>query len=112
MSKPSEHPIESSIEFATLPEADAVPLAYPVPFRFERSQAPRYGLTNASLERLTGVTFALLGAGTMPLQVPLSMPPGTTAWIPIRRGDLARSTLLVVRWFRANGDEYLWRTSF
>lgn len=105
-------PVEPSSEPAIAPEADAVPLAYPVPFRFDRSRAPRYGLTNASLERLTGVTFALLGAGTMPLQIPLTMPPGATAWIPIRGDDLARSTLLIVRWFRANGDEYLWRTSF
>lgn len=99
-------PVESS------PEPDAIPLAYPVPFRFDRSQAPRYGLTNASLERLSGVTFALLGAGTMPLQVPLTLPAGETAVIPIHGDDLARSTILIVRWHRENGDEYLWRIGF
>lgn len=87
-------------------------LAYPVPFLFDRSTPPRYRLRNASLETLTGVRFSLLGAGSMPVQAPITLDPGETAEIRIHGHDLARSTVLVVRWHRDNGDEYLWRASF
>jgi hypothetical protein len=96
---------------ATDPDRDP-PLAYPVPFRFDRSDAPRYRLTNASLEPLTGVRFALLGRGSMPAQAPVALNPGQTTTIPIFGDDLARNTILIVRWSRHNGDEYLWRASF
>ena len=86
--------------------------AYPVPFVFDRSTPPRYRLRNASLETLTGVRFALLGAGSMPVQAPITLSPGQEAEIPIHGHDLARATVLVVRWHRTNGDEYLWRASF
>lgn len=86
--------------------------AYPVPFVFDRSHPPRYRLRNGSLETLTGVRFSLLGAGSMPVQAPITLGPGEEAEIPIHGNDLARATVLVVRWHRANGDEYLWRTSF
>jgi hypothetical protein len=87
-------------------------LAYPVPFVFDRSTPPRFFLRNASLERLSGVRFALLGAGSMPVQAPISLDAGEAAEIRIHGDDLARSTVLVVRWHRENGDEYLWRASF
>ena len=87
-------------------------MAYPVPFVFDRSTPPRYRLRNASLETLTGVRFSLLGAGSMPVQAPITLGPGEVAEIPIHGSDLARATVLVVRWHRANGDEYLWRASF
>ncbi|WP_022898967.1 hypothetical protein [Humibacter albus] len=86
--------------------------AYPVPFVFDRSGAPRYRLRNASLETLTGVRFALLGAGSMPVQAPITLAPRQETEIRIHGHDLARATVLVVRWHRANGDEYLWRASF
>ena len=88
------------------------PLAYPVPFRFDRTTPPRYRLRNASLETLSGVRFSLLGAGSMPVQAPITLEPGATAEVRIHGHDLARSTVLVVRWHRENGDEYLWRASF
>ena len=61
---------------------------------------------------MTGVRFSLLGAGSMPVQAPVTLEPGESAEIPIHGKDLARATILVVRWSRANGDEYLWRASF
>jgi len=88
------------------------PLAYPVPFVFDRATPPRYRLRNASLETVTGVRFSLLGAGSMPVQAPITLGPGEVAEIPIHGSDLARATVLVVRWHRTNGDEYLWRASF
>ncbi|MGN6128559.1 MAG: hypothetical protein ACTHON_18525 [Humibacter sp.] len=87
-------------------------LAYPVPFVFDRGTPPRYRLRNASLETLKGVRFSLLGAGSMPVQAPITLEPGETTEIRIHGHDLARATVLVVRWHRANGDEYLWRASF
>lgn len=88
------------------------PPAYPVPFRFDRSDAPRYALTNASLETLRGVTFALIGSGRMPAQTPITLRPAATTVLTIVGDDLASNTILVVRWRRENGDEYLWRVSF
>lgn len=92
--------------------ASAPALAYPVPFTFDRSHPPRFALKNVSLETLTGVRFSLLGGGSMPVQAPVTLGPGETATIPIFGDDLARTTILIVRWSRANGDEYLWRASF
>jgi hypothetical protein len=89
-----------------------VPVSYPVPFRFDRSQAPRYRLLNASLETLSAVSFSLMGAGTMPVQAPFALPPNSSTTLIIAGDDLARNTILIVRWRRENGDEYLWRTSF
>jgi hypothetical protein len=83
-----------------------------VPFRLDRSDAPRYALTNASLETLRGVTFALIGSGRMPVQAPITLKPAATAVLTIAGDDLASNTILIVRWRRENDDEYLWRASF
>jgi hypothetical protein len=87
--------------------------AYPVPFAVERDSGPRrYVITNRGQERLEGITMHLLGAGVMPASVPAALEPGEGLEVFISARDLARSTVLVVRWFRPNGDEYLWRMSF
>jgi hypothetical protein len=88
-------------------------VAYPVPFRIERDVATRrYRLSNDSAERLEGVSLSLLGAGIMPASMPSTLSPGDILEVTIAGQDLARSTVLVVRWFRPNGIEYLWRVSF
>jgi hypothetical protein len=87
--------------------------SYPVPFVVERDAGPRrYVLTNAGGERLDGITMSLLGAGVMPASAPSALEPGESLEVLISVHDLPRSTVLVVRWFRPNGDEYLWRVSF
>ncbi len=87
--------------------------AYPVPFRIDRDGGPRrYLLTNRGTERVDGVTMSLLGAGVMPASAPSSLRPGETLEVLISGRDLAHSTVLVVRWFRPTGEEYLWRVSF
>jgi hypothetical protein len=89
------------------------PLAYRVPFAVDRSKAPqRYYLINRSDERLDAVRLCLLGSGVM---LPLSsrrLQPGAMLSFVVRGSDISRDTVVVVRWFRPNGDEYLWRISF
>lgn len=85
--------------------------AYRVPWTFERGDG-LYRLRNLGLERLTAVTFALHGAGVMPVSAPSTLEPGDVLEIAIGGADLARSTIGLVRWFRPDGDEYLWRVSF
>jgi hypothetical protein len=97
----------------TGPRSPTFDSAYPVPFHIERDAGPRrYLLTNNGPEPVEGVALSLLGAGVMPASVPSTLQPGETLEISISGRDLARSTVLVVRWFRPNGEEYLWRVSF
>ncbi len=84
-----------------------------MPFAVERDAGPRrYIITNTGGERLNGITMSLLGAGVMPASPPAALEPGESLEVVISVRDLARSTVLVVRWFRPDGDEYLWRVSF
>ncbi|MCU1423601.1 MAG: hypothetical protein JWN36_3252 [Microbacteriaceae bacterium] len=86
---------------------------YAVPFRVDRDAGPRrYLLTNTSEERLDGIALSLLGQGVMPASPPRALEPGETLEVLISARDLARSTVLVVRWFRPTGEEFLWRVSF
>ncbi len=87
------------------------PLAYRVPFVLEREPAQHlYRLTNASDETVHGVTFTLHGAGVMAISPPRVVRPehGIEVTIAAR----ASTAILVIRWFRPNGVEYLWRVAF
>lgn len=90
---------------------DAREPAYIVPFVLERDP-PVYRLLNVSLEAVHGVTFTLHGAGVMASNPPAVIDPGAALEVRIAGQDLARAAILVVRWFRPNGVEYLWRVSF
>jgi hypothetical protein len=48
----------------------------------------------------------------MPASAPATLEPGDALEIVISGADLARDTIALVRWFRPNGQEYLWRVSF
>ncbi|MCU1543568.1 MAG: hypothetical protein JWM50_1433 [Microbacteriaceae bacterium] len=89
------------------------PPAYRVPFVVDRSRAPqRYYLVNRSPEPLEGVRLSLLGSGQM---LPVStrrMQPGGVVAFAAHGADLSRTSVVIVRWFRSNGEEYLWRVSF
>lgn len=85
--------------------------AYIVPFVLERNP-PVYRLLNVSLEAVHGVTFTLHGAGMMAANSPALIEPGGALEVRITGQNLARAAILVVRWFRPNGVEYLWRVSF
>jgi hypothetical protein len=85
--------------------------AYRVPWFFERGDGI-FTLRNLGQEQLTAVTFTLYGAGLMPTSAPATLEAGDSLEIVIAGRDLARDTIAVVRWFRPNGSEYLWRVSF
>lgn len=89
------------------------PVAYRVPFELERR--PRHGslrLRNVSAEALDGVRLHLDGPGVMAASLPQRLPPGSALDVRVLGDDLAVETLLVVRWFRPDGVEYLWQVSF
>jgi len=89
------------------------PLAYRVPFVVDRSRAPvRYYLVNRSSETLDSVRLSVLGTA---LLLPISqsrVQPGGLLGFAVRGPNIARDSVVIVRWFRPNGDEYLWRVSF
>ena len=89
------------------------PPAYRVPFRLQREPArSAYTLVNVGGETVHGVSFTLHGSGVMAVSPPKLLPPGHGVEVTIHAANLARETILVVRWFRPNGVEYLWRVSF
>jgi hypothetical protein len=103
----------SWLAFEPCPVSPAFDSTYPVPFHLERDAGPRrYLLTNRGSERLDGVTLSLLGAGVMPTTAPSVLAVGESLEVMIAARDLARSTVLLVRWFRPSGEEFLWRVSF
>jgi hypothetical protein len=85
---------------------------YRIPFTFDRASAPHYYLRNTSRETLRGVTVSLLGSGVMPAALPRVLRPGEHLELVIRGEDLARDAVLVIRWLRSSGEEYLWRVAF
>jgi hypothetical protein len=85
--------------------------AYRVPWHFDRGDG-HFTLRNLGNERLRAVTFNLYGAGIMPTSAPCTLEAGEALEIVIASADLARDTIALVRWFRPNGAEYLWRISF
>lgn len=87
--------------------------AYRVPFRLHRQPGSNlYTLRNVANEPLDGVSLTLHGAGVMSVSVPARLAPGESLAATVVGRDLARNTILVVRWFRPDGTEYLWRISF
>lgn len=88
-------------------------VAYAVPFRVDRHPgANLYRIVNVGDERLRGLTLTLHGSGIMSASLPQSLSPGETLEVTVAGRDLARNTILVLRWFRPDGVEYLWRISF
>ena len=87
--------------------------AYAVPFRVDRSRAPHhYRLINVGHEPIHALRVSLLGSGVMLPVSALRVAPGGDVTITVRGRDLPRTAVLVVRWFRPDGEEFLWRVSF
>ena len=87
-------------------------MAYRVPWRVDRRHAPTYLLVNAGPEPLWGVSASIVGAAVMGASAPRRLLPGEALPVTVRGREIARDTMLVMRWFRPCGDEYLWRVSF
>ena len=87
--------------------------AYAVPLWVDRASAPRlYRVANLGDETIRGLRADLLGPGHVePVLVPLLFP-GDSVVLTMVGPDLERSSVMVLRWFRPDGDEYLWRFSF
>ncbi|PPF53525.1 hypothetical protein C5B94_09585 [Clavibacter michiganensis] len=84
-----------------------------MPWHFDRTlERPRFALVNVGDEVLHAISLHLLGSGTMLSRAPVTVRPGERLSTTIRGDDLALDTVLVVRWFRPDGGEYLWRVSF
>ena len=87
--------------------------AYPVPFTIERHRTPHaLVLTNRSPERLTALSFSLLDGGALRTSAPLILDPGRQVRLLVSGQELSRRGIVVVRWFRPDGSEYLWRITF
>ena len=92
---------------------DIVDRAYRVPFVLRRDWPHRtYQLINMSTETLDGVSLTLHGGGMLGASSPALLRPAETLEVSIAGRNLARDSILVVRWFRPDGVEYLWRVSF
>ncbi len=87
-------------------------LAYPVPWHVDRSAAPLYRLVNTSRHELRGVTLSIAGASTLRITAPASLRPGESLRAAVTGRSPERDSVLVVRWFRRDGREYLWQMSF
>lgn len=85
--------------------------AYRVPFRLERTPS-EYRLRNDSAEPLHGVALTIHGPGQLASNPPAKLQPGEVLEVTVDGSRLERGTIGVVRWFRPNGVEYLWRVSF
>jgi len=83
-----------------------------VPFRIDRSRAPRYRLVNESAEPLRWVRVEMDGPGVVAAPLTPRLDPGSSLEVRVGGRDLARSSRLVVRWLRPNGEEYLWGVAF
>lgn len=100
----------SGISSTTTPRR---PRAYRVPFEVRRDPATdTYTIVNVGGEPVRGVTLTLHGPGVMRANHPALLDKGDALQVVVRGDDLAASTILVVRWFRPSGIEYLWRISF
>lgn len=87
--------------------------AYRVPFEVHRnSRANTYTIVNVGTEAVRGVTLTLHGSGVMKANPPAVLGVGDALEVVVIGDDLPANTILVVRWFRPNGVEYLWRISF
>ncbi len=86
--------------------------AYPVPFRVDRTRAPRLRLVNVSPEPLRWVRVEMDGPGVASARLTPRLEPGDALQVLVRGRDLQRDSRLCVRWLRPNGEEYLWAVAF
>lgn len=82
--------------------------AYRVPFRLERTP-PHYRFHNEGDEPVHGVAVTLHGPGRLASNSPAKLQPGEALEVRIDPDGIEPGMIAVVRWFRPNRTEYLWR---
>jgi hypothetical protein len=86
--------------------------AYAVPFWVDRERAPHIvRIVNLGDEPVRGLRVTLLGSGHLVPTAPTVLGPGSSLQLTLIGTDSADS-VGVLRWFRPDGDEYLWRFAF
>ena len=83
-----------------------------MPWEVDRSAPPLYRLVNTSREVLHGVSVSISGRSRLSVSAPSAVVPGAAVDATVTGPDIAADTILVVRWFRPDGTEYLWNVSF
>ena len=83
-----------------------------MPWDVDRSAPPLYRLVNTSREVLRGVTVSISGRSRLRVSSPTVVAPGAAVEATVTGPDVAADTILVLRWFRPDGSEYLWNVSF
>ncbi|QJA00657.1 hypothetical protein HF024_07615 [Leifsonia sp. PS1209] len=61
---------------------------------------------------LSGVTVSISGRSRLRVSSPSTIAPDASVVATVIGRDVARDTILVVRWFHPDGTEYLWNVSF
>ncbi|MFZ7088276.1 hypothetical protein [Curtobacterium sp. RRHDQ10] len=86
--------------------------AYRVPFRIDRTDPPRrYDLVNVGPEPLDAVTLTHLGTGYCPPLAVRRLDPGRHLALAVFGASREDTGVVIVRWRRPEGSEYLWRMS-
>src|SRR3954462_15582238 len=86
-------------------------LAYPVPWRVDRTTTPHLRLVNSGRQTLSGVTVSIAGGSRLRVRAPSSVRPCEAIRASVPGPEPARDTVLVVHWFPPHGREYLWQIS-
>lgn len=84
--------------------------AYRVPFRLERTP-PNFRFHNEGDEPVHGVAVTIHGPGRLASNAPAKLQPGEALEVRIEGDELDAGTIAVVRWFRPDRTEYLWRVN-
>lgn len=83
-----------------------------MPFLFERGRGSNaHRLRNTGAETVHGVTIVLHGPGLLRVSTPAALEPGHAIEVRLAARDLTHSRIIVVRWFRHDGLEYVWLVS-
>lgn len=83
-----------------------------MPFIVDRREYPRIQILNVSDEPVHHLRLSMAGPGVFITQHSGGLAPGEAAEVTVVGDNLAQETLLVLRWFRPEGQEYLWQISF
>jgi hypothetical protein len=84
---------------------------YRLPVALDRDRFPRLQLVNTGSETLRGVTVLATGSGRVLAPATAVLAPGDHLDLSVLGADPARDTVLIVRWLRPDGTEWLWRAA-